>query len=167
MNVIAMATSAAQGASDNSWVAIWVSVLALLGTIAGTVLAPWMRERSERKARSEAERRSEIRRLVNEALSVGAAYQLAYTRGNAKVITGHFIDFVRAISALDMWLTSEEQPVAEMLRMVMKEPETNAAAGQGLAYCGLVISEWFRGDISPREARAKYEVLMIAAKAKP
>ena len=156
---------------DPVWGVIIGSVVGASAAIVSGVLAPAIRAKADRAAMEEdrlrrgaEERRAEIRRLVNETLAAGAAYQIAYPGKDVSVTSRHFVDFVRSISALDMWLTSEEKPVSEMLRKIVEKVAKDETAGQSLAFCGLIVSEWFRGDLSPLDARRKYDEMMTSVR---
>jgi len=165
MILIAAASAVKDAPADTSWVAIAVSVIALVGSIAGTVLAPWLREREERKTRAAELRRSEIRRLIVEIEASLGAY-LTEKAIDKAASTRRLVDFSRHIGELEMWVVGDEMAIPRVFRVSL--PSTGMGVGpatQQLVAAGMAASAWYRGEISPLAVESTYATALAAMKA--
>jgi hypothetical protein len=133
---------------------IAVGILATVGTLAGTLLGPFLIRKAELNATNAQRRRDELAELIPDVIVKGIA--AAATDADAKAVG----ETLALQAKLGVLLRPDEWQIAAIARIGllltesdMSEPDTMPVA----ARAATILPVWARGEISSAQAAAMFE----------
>lgn len=130
---------------------ITVGVLATLGTLAGTLLAPFLIRRSEAKSAAAQRRREELADVIPQVISKGMRGAGPNASADAMVAS------MEAHARLGVLLRPDEWQIAAIAKDALSSGDGSTAAMKSAGAAATLIPMWARGEITSEQAAAIYE----------
>lgn len=129
---------------------ITVGVLATLGTLAGTLLAPFLIRRSEAKSAAAQRRREELADVIPQVISKGMRGAGPNASADAMVAS------MEAHARLGVLLRPDEWQIAAIAKDGLMSSDGSTAATKSAGVAATVIPMWARGEVTSEQAAAIY-----------
>jgi hypothetical protein len=140
---------------DSGLAAIIGASIGLIGSLIGTVLAPYVIRKQEQKAADERARRDALRRIIPQLMRYGTLVQASDTL-DVPVVA----EAMQWVGELNTWLTKDEWSIGRAATLAMLPDPPSVKTGissKRFAALATALPAWMRQEITTEEAKRYFE----------
>lgn len=132
---------------------IVVGVLAMIGTLVGTLVAPFLIRRSDSTQEAERQRVEALREIVPALAEAGTQLRANLTGERRDEAVARLY---REQTRLEMWLRDEEWPIGRIAQVGFIARGDDPSHSKKFLAASVLIAAWARGEITALEAKDRF-----------